>query len=123
MLLTDANLASDNPSPFRKDLVEKLQKLTMTINDRIRDEELQNEINRYAAKNISFIIEQSKFTYSPLGKANKSDSRARKKKQVDAITNQNGRLAALTNKDDHKNDHRYIYKEYLIKYSEENLMD
>ena len=64
----------------------------MTINDKIRDEKLQYDINREAAKistlssgkihkyeyltcqdilpsNQPQIIEQTKFTYSPLGKA------------------------------------------------------
>ena len=64
----------------------------MTINDQIRDEKLQCDINREAAKisallsgkihkyeyltgedilpsNQQQIIEQAKFTYSPLGKA------------------------------------------------------
>ena len=64
----------------------------MTINDQIRDEKLQYDINREAAKisalssgkihkyeyltgedilpsNQQQIIEQAKFTYSPLGKA------------------------------------------------------
>ena len=64
----------------------------MTINDKIRDEKLQHDINREAAKisalssakiykyeyltgedilppNQQQIIEQAKFTYSPLGKA------------------------------------------------------
>ena len=64
----------------------------MTINDQIRDEKLQYDINREAAKisvlssgkihkyeylavedvlpsNQQQIIEQTKFTYSPLGKA------------------------------------------------------
>ena len=64
----------------------------MTINDQIRDEKLQHDINREAAKisalssgkihkyeyltgedilpsNQQQIIEQAKFTYSPLGKA------------------------------------------------------
>ena len=64
----------------------------MTINDQIRDEKLQYDINREAAKisalssgkidkyeyltgeeilpsNQKQIIEQAKFTYSPLGKA------------------------------------------------------
>ena len=87
----------------------------MTINDQIRDEKLQYDINREAAKipalspgkiykyeyltredilpsNQQQIIEQAKFTYSPLGKAfekqiktiedqgentNKSNSRSR----------------------------------------------
>ena len=61
----------------------------MTINDQIRDEKLRYDINREAAKisalssgkihkyeyltvlpsNQQQIIEQAKFTYSPLGKA------------------------------------------------------
>ena len=64
----------------------------MTINDQVRDEKLQYDINREAAKisskssgkfhkyeyltgedilpsNEQQIIEQAKFTYSPLGKA------------------------------------------------------
>ena len=32
-----------------------------------------------------------------------------KEKKIDAITNQNGRLEALTNKDDHKSIHREIF--------------
>ena len=56
------------------------------------------------------VKEQAKFAYSPLGKTfetlNKNDWGSRKK-QIDAITNQNKRLEALTNKDDHKS----IYKE------------
>ena len=36
----------------------------MTINDQIRDEKLQYDINREAAE----IIEQAKFTYSPFEK-------------------------------------------------------
>ena len=64
----------------------------MTINDKIRDEKLQHDINREAAKILALssrkidkyeyltgeeilppdqrrVIEQAKFTYSPLGKA------------------------------------------------------
>ena len=62
----------------------------MTINDQVRDEKIQYDINREAAKisasssgkihkyltgedilpsNQQQIIEQTKFTYSPLGKA------------------------------------------------------
>ena len=76
----------------------------MTIKDQIRDETLQYDINREAAKisalssgkidkyeyltseeilpsNQQQIIEQAKFTYSPLGKAfqNKNNGRSRKK--------------------------------------------
>ena len=83
----------------------------MTINDQIRDEELQYDINREAAKtsalssgkvikykyltgkyilpsNQQQIIEQAKFTHSPLGKAFEKQIKAiedRGKKQVDAL--------------------------------------
>ena len=68
----------------------------MTLNDQIRNEKLQYDINREAAKisalssgkihkheylngedvlpsNQEQIIEQAKFTYSPLGKTNKNN--------------------------------------------------
>ena len=48
------------------------------------------------------MIEQTKFTYSPLSKAFEKQIKTIKdqgRKQIDAITNQNKRLAALTNKD------------------------
>ena len=83
----------------------------MTINDKIRDEKLQYEINREAAKisslssgkihkyeyltgedilpsNQQQIIEQAKFTYSPLGKAFEKQTKAiedQGKKQTDAL--------------------------------------
>ena len=85
----------------------------MTINDQIRDEKLQYDINREAAKisalssgkihkyeyltsedilpsNQQQIIEQAKFTYSPLGKAFDKQIKAiedQGKKQVDALKN------------------------------------
>ena len=37
-LVIDDTLASDNPSRFRKNLLERIQKLIMTIDDKIRDE-------------------------------------------------------------------------------------
>ena len=40
-LVIDTTLASDNPSRFRKDLLERILKLIMTIDDKIRDEKLQ----------------------------------------------------------------------------------
>ena len=41
-LVIDATLASDNPSRFRKNFLERIQKLIMTIiDDKIRDEKLQ----------------------------------------------------------------------------------
>ena len=85
----------------------------MTINDQIRDEKLQYDINREAAKisalssgkihkyeyltgedilpsNQQQIIEQAKFTYSPLGKAFKKQIKTiedQRKKHVDALEN------------------------------------
>ena len=82
----------------------------MTINDQIRDEKLQYDIKREAAKisalssgktqkyeylidedilpsNQQQIIEQTKFTYSPLGKAFKKEKaiKYQGKKQVEAL--------------------------------------
>ena len=85
----------------------------MTINDQIRDEKLQYDINREAAKisalssgkiykyeyltdeaillsNQQQTIEQAKFTYSPLGKAFDKQIKAieeQGKKQVDTLEN------------------------------------
>ena len=85
----------------------------MTINDRIKDEKLQYDINREAAKisalssgklhkyeyltgedilpsNQQQIIEQTKFNYSPLGKAFDKQIKTiedQGKKQVDALEN------------------------------------
>ena len=85
----------------------------MTINDQVRDEKLQYDINREAAKisalssgkthkykyltgedillsNQQQIIEQAKFTYSPLGKAFEKQIKTiedQGKKQVDALEN------------------------------------
>ena len=85
----------------------------MTINDQIRDEKLQYDINREAAKistlssgkineyeyltgeeilpsNQQKMIEQAKFTYSPLGKAFEKQIKTiedQGKKQVDALEN------------------------------------
>ena len=42
--------ASDNPLCFRKNLLEGIQKLIMKIDDKIRDEKLQHDINTQAAK-------------------------------------------------------------------------
>ena len=85
----------------------------MTIEDQIKDEKLQYDINREAAKisalssgkidnyeyltgeeilpsNQQQIIEQTKFTYSPLGKAFEKQTKTidgQGKKQVDALAN------------------------------------
>ena len=91
-LVIDTTLATNNPSRFRKNVLKRMQKLIMTIDDKIKDEQLQYNINREAA-NISAlstgkidkyeyltgkeilpsdqsrIIEQAKFTHYPLSKA------------------------------------------------------
>ena len=89
-----------NSSHFRKNLLDRIKKLLMTIDDKIRDKKQQHSINREAVKiselssskvilsdmqifdkyefltveeilpsDQSRIIEQAKFTYSPLRKA------------------------------------------------------
>ena len=89
-LVIDVTLASDNPLRFRKNLLDRIQKLIMTIDDKAEDEKLQYDINRETARiltlssyckykhiaseeilpsNGSQIIKQAKFTYSPLGEA------------------------------------------------------
>ena len=101
----------------------------MTIDDNIRDEKLQHDINRDEAK-ISVLssgkidkyeyltgeeilssdhgrkIEQAKFTYSPLGKAFEKQAKTIEEQgetQMDVVTNQSKKLEALTIKDgDHK---------------------
>ena len=45
-LAIDATLASDKPLRFREDILERIQKQIMTIDDKIRDENLQYNINR-----------------------------------------------------------------------------
>ena len=94
----------------------------MTIDDKISDEKLRYDINREAAKlsallsakidkyeyltdeeilpsNQRQIIEQAKLTNSQLGKAFEKQTNSvedRGRKQIDAIRNQNKRLATLT---------------------------
>ena len=72
----------------------------------------------------STIMEQAKSTYFPLGKAfekqtktieeRKNNNNNNNKKQIDAITNQNKRLKAFTNKGDHKSIYKEIF-DILIK--------
>ena len=103
----------------------------MKIDDKIRGEEVQYDINGEAAKisalssgkmkkyefltgekilssDQSRIIEEAKFTYSPLGKAFQKQIKTIEehgKKHTDAIANQKKRLEALINKDgDHKDE-------------------
>ena len=110
-LVNDTTLPSDDPLIFRKNLFKIICNKIMTIEDQIRDEKLQNNINREAAKisalasgkidkyehltgeeilpsNQQQTIEQPKFTYSPLGKAFEEQIKAIKEqgeKQVKAI--------------------------------------
>ena len=54
----------------------------------------------------------NKFTYSPLGKTFEKQTKTfegQERKQIDTITNQNERLAALTNKEDHKEDYIELF--------------
>ena len=101
----------------------------MTIKDQIRDEKLQYDINREAAKisalssgkidkyeyltgeeilqsNQQQIIEQAKFTYSPLGKAFEKQTKTIKdqgEKEIKAIQDNKGQLVNINNDDDYKN--------------------
>ena len=99
----------------------------MTIEDQIKDEKLQYDIDREAAKisalssgklgkyeyltgekilpsNQRQIIEQAKFTYSPLGKVFEKQIKAIKeqgKKQVKAIQD-NKQIVSINKDDDYK---------------------
>ena len=49
-LFMDTTLASDNSSCFRENILGRISKLIMTIDDNIKAEKLQYDINREAAK-------------------------------------------------------------------------
>ena len=117
-LVSDATIASDNPLRFRKNLFNII--IIMTIEDQIRDKRLKYDINRKAAKisalspgktdkyecltgkeilpsNQQQIIEQAKFTYSPLGKAFEKQTKTiedQREKQIKAIQDQ-GKLKKI----------------------------
>ena len=102
----------------------------MTINDQIRDEKLQYDINREAAKisalssgkirkyeyltgedilpsNQQQIIGQAKFTYSPLGKAFEKQIKTiedQGEKQIDALKDLKDQNKQLDNISDYKDD-------------------
>ena len=103
-LVIDDTPASDNTLHFRKNLLERTQTLIITIDDKIRDEKQQYDINREGAKisalssrkidkyeylrseeivpfNQIQIIEHAKFAYPSLGKAFEKET----ERQVDAI--------------------------------------
>ena len=111
----------------------------MAIDDKIKDEKLQYDINKEAGKTSALssgkidkyeyltgeeilpsnerqIIEQAKFTYTPLGEAFEEQTKTieeQGKKQIDAITNQNERLVAFTNKDGHKDNYKEIFEKLV----------
>ena len=63
-------------------------------------------------------IEKARLTYSLLRKSFKTQTKTievQGRKQVDAITNQNERVAALTNEDDHKENYNKIFEETFNK--------
>ena len=50
LTFSDTTLASDNPACFTKVLLEKIYKLIMKTDDKIRDEKLQYNTNREVTK-------------------------------------------------------------------------
>ena len=61
-------------------------------------------------------IEKAKFAYSSFGKAFEKQAKTieeQGRKQIDAITNKNKRLAALINKDYHKGNYQEIFEELI----------
>ena len=91
-MVIHCTLASDNLLHFRKNLLERIEKLIIAVDGKIRDEKLQYNVDREAAKISALssskidkyeyltdeeilpsderrIIEQAKFTCSSLGKA------------------------------------------------------
>ena len=111
----------------------------MTINEQIRNEQLQYDLNREAAK-ISALssgkvhkyeyltgedillsnqqqIEQAKFTYSPLGKAFEKQIKTNKnqgEKQIDALENLNDTNKQVVNVNDYNEDKLLHSKEREI---------
>ena len=101
----------------------------MTIEDQTRDEKLQHDINREAAKisalssgkiekyeyltgeeilpsNQQQIMEPAKFTYFPLGKAFEKQTKTindQGEKQIKAIRGNKEQLVNINNDDDYKN--------------------
>ena len=111
----------------------------MTTNDQIRDEKLQYDINREAAKiskssgkhhkyeyltgediipsNQQQIIEQAKFTYSPLGKAFEKQIKTiedQVKKQIDALES----LKPIEDKSNNQSRSTIIFNELINKRKE-----
>ena len=114
-LVNDTTLVSDNPLRFRHNLSERMEKVTMTSDEKIRDGKLQSNVNKEIVKNEyladeemltsdqSIIIDETKCTYPSLGKALKKQAKTIKKqgqKQIDAIMNKKEIQLNLINNDD-----------------------
>ena len=54
-LVIETTLASDNSSSFRKNLFKKIHKLIMTIDDKIKDEQLLYDIDRKAGQTSALL--------------------------------------------------------------------
>ena len=50
LLVIDTTLVSDNPLSFRENLLEGMKIIIMTIDDKIRDEKLQYDVDREVVK-------------------------------------------------------------------------
>ena len=50
LLVIDTTLVSDNPLSFRENLLEGIKMIIMTIDDKIRDEKLQYDVDREVVK-------------------------------------------------------------------------
>ena len=115
----------------------------MTINDQIRDEKLQYDINREAAKILALssgkihkyeyltgedilpsnqqqIIEQAKFTYSPLGKAFEKQIKTiedQGKKQTDTLENLKAKeqTKPIDDKSNNKSKATFIFDDLINK--------
>ena len=120
----------------------------MTINDQIRDEKLQCDINRETAKLLALssgeihkyeyltgedvlpsnqqqITGQTKFTYSPLGKAFEKQIKTiedQGQKQIDALENLKDQNKQLVNDDDEINYYFQKNEKYLLTFITKGLI-
>ena len=66
-LVIDGTLASDNPSSFRENLSERIQKLIMIIDDKIRHEKLQYDNNEIDELSKTIDYDDLKFIVNSKG--------------------------------------------------------
>ena len=66
--MIDATAISNTPLCFRKNLLGKNEELIMSINDKIRDEKIQHNTNREAAKISAFSLGKTDIYEYPTGK-------------------------------------------------------